>query len=446
MNFKNILLAGALAISASAFAQDKAIFQWYGFIRNFYTYDSRFSKSGGAELYNYLPLDVSLNSQGQDINAVPTGKWSSLTSRLGLDIKGYSIGDYSISAKIESDFYSGLNGVSGTATLRLRNAYMDINSAKGWRLRLGQFWHPFAEGLPDCIALESAVPFGPFQRTPQINFLWSADNKWSLNAVASWQVQYVSAGPEGASANYQKYSRTPELYAGVYYSDKGFSARLGVDMLSISPRIMNNDKVLINERLTSFMGLAYLQYKSGLFLLKAKSVLAQAGESMNMLGGYGVCAINEDGSRKYTPTLTSSSWLSLSYGKIYKASLFAGYAKCLGTMDPLLPAVEGSAYAATSAVDNTSNKSIDTGNYLCKSAYPNVNSAFRLAPTLSWNPGRFTLALEYQLTAAQYGAYTKLASTDGKITYTCVGLNGLTNDNLHWVYNHRIQIMTKFTF
>lgn len=435
MNFKKILFVGALAwLSASAFAQDKPQIQPYGFVRNYYTYDSRACKSGTAELYNYLPLDVNDNGQGQDLNAVPTAKWSSLTSRLGVDVKGYSYKDYSFSAKIEADFYSGLSGVTGTAAFRLRQAYFDITAPKGLRLRLGQAWHPLAADMPDCIALETAVPFGPFHRTPQVNLLWPASSKWSFNAVASWQVQYTSAGPEGASANYQKYSRTPELFASANYSHKGFTARLGVDMLSISPRVMTAGKLLVNERLSTFMGFAYLQYKKGLFSIKAKSLLAQAGEHMNMLGGYGVSAINEDGSWEYTPTLTSSSWLSASYGKEYKVSFFAGYLKCFGTMDELVPAEGSDSLADASA------------HWLCKSAYPNVNSAFRLAPTLSWNPGRFTLALEYQLTAAQYGAYASFTDSEGTVHKQCVNLHGLATDNLHWVCNHRIQLMTKFTF
>ena len=443
MNFKKILFVGALAcISASAFTQE---IKFYGFVRNYYTYDSRLSKSGTAELYNYLPLDRKL-SEGTDLNAIPTMKWASLTSRLGLDVKGYEYQGFKFSAKIEADFYSGLSGVTGPATFRLRQAYMDIASPKGHKFRLGQAWHPMAADIPDCIALETGVPFGPFSRSPQLSATWKLSDRFSLLTAGTWQVQYTSAGPEGASANYQKYSMIPELYAGLNYSHEGLTARLGADMLSIRPRV-KTATALIDESITTFSLFGYLQYSKGLFRLKAKSVLAQAGEHMNLFGGYGLSSINADGSREYTPTLTSSSWLSISYGKTYKASLFLGYANCLGTLEPLLPAMEGAKYAATSAYDNEAKKDLDTGNYLCKSAYPNLNSAFRIAPTLSWNVGKFfTLALEYQLTAAQYGDYVKLQSADGKISYTCVGLNGLATDNLHWVFNHRVQLMTRFKF
>lgn len=444
MNFKKILFVGALAwFSASAFAQE---IKPYGFVRNYFTYDSHLSKSGTAELYNYLPLDRNLNGAGEDLNAIPTMKWATLTSRLGLDVKGYEYKGFKFSAKIETDFYSGLSGVTGTATLRLRQAYMDILSPKGHKLRMGQAWHPLAADLPDCIALETAVPFGPFSRSPQVNASWKLSETLTLTTAGIWQVQYTSAGPEGASANYQKYSMIPEFYAGLNFSHNGFTARLGADMLSIRPRVKSGS-TLLDESITTFTLLGYLQYECNLFTLKAKSVLAQAGEHMNLFGGYGLGAINEDGSREYIPTLTSSSWLSLSYGKTLKGSLFLGYAKCLGTLDPLLSIGEGLPYAAVTAHDNEKDKDIDTGNYLCKSAYPNLNSAFRVAPTLSWNIGKFfTLALEYQLTGAQYGDYVKKTSSDGKILYTCVGLNGLATDNLHWVFNHRIQLMTRFKF
>ena len=59
---------------------------------------------------------------------------------------------------------------------------------------------------------------------------------------------------------------------------------------------------------------------------------------------------------------------------------------------------------------------------------------WRVIPTVAYNVGKFTLALEYNITAAQYG--------DG-LTYNA---RGLSTDGLHWVYNNRIQMMARFTF
>ena len=59
---------------------------------------------------------------------------------------------------------------------------------------------------------------------------------------------------------------------------------------------------------------------------------------------------------------------------------------------------------------------------------------WRIIPAVTYNIGKFTLGLEYNMTAAQYG--------DGK-SYNA---RGLSLEGLHWVYNNRIQAMVKFTF
>ena len=59
---------------------------------------------------------------------------------------------------------------------------------------------------------------------------------------------------------------------------------------------------------------------------------------------------------------------------------------------------------------------------------------WRVIPAVCYNAGKFTLGLEYNYTAAQYG--------DGK-TYTA---HGLSTEGLHTVENHRIQMLVKFTF
>ena len=43
-------------------------FKFYGFIRNYFTYDSRESVAGTGDLFNYIPKDVKLNEYGEDLN------------------------------------------------------------------------------------------------------------------------------------------------------------------------------------------------------------------------------------------------------------------------------------------------------------------------------------------------------------------------------------------
>ena len=194
----------------------------YGFIRTYFAFDTRESYAGTEELFYFIPKDRNMKD-GEDLNAVPGFRFAALTSRLGLDILGYEVGDYKFGGKFEMDFYAGLNGSTGTAQLRLRQAYVTVaNGPRFWKI--GQAWHPFAQDLPDIFSLDTAMPFGPFNRSPQVNFEWKFTEWGSLTAALLWQMQYTSTGPEGAVANYIKYSCTPEGYLGLNFKTKRASS------------------------------------------------------------------------------------------------------------------------------------------------------------------------------------------------------------------------------
>lgn len=449
---KSILVLVALLIAfAPAYAQEankeakkaevkshlKQHFKPYGFIRNYFTYDSRESISGTGDLYNYQPKDQNLNAYGDDLNATSTFRFLSLTTRVGLNIVDYKWRNTEFSGKIEADFYAGLStktnqthSVSGTAQFRLRQAYVTL----GWDslkmgkdfarvdLTIGQTWHPMAADLCDVIALASGAPFGPFNRSPQVKMDARLGKYVTLTAAGLWQMQYLSTGPEGQSAEYMLYSKTPEAYLGLSFHDKGFLMRVGADVLSIQPRHLGKDAagetIKVNDRITTASPFIYLQYKKGEFSIKAKSIFAEAGEHMNLNSGYGISKINPDGSYEYTPLRNSSSWISIVYGGKVGAQedkhpqklqgiLFAGYIHNFGTKDTLV----GSLYTPR---PNT------------------MREMWRLTPTLLYTVGKFQVGLEYEITSVQYGK----------------GLDkhGLAQNDLHWVTNHRVQLMTKYNF
>lgn len=454
---KRILICGLLAFTCMNAVQAQETknekvkehinshFKPYGFIRNYFSVDTRENVAGTGDLFNYLPKDNLWNQteaeaaasgiEREDLNAQTTMRFLSLTTRLGLDIKDYRWGKTSFGGKIEADFYAGLTGSTGTAQMRLRQAYMTLtwdslrmsgDALARINLQLGQAWHPLAADMPDVISLNTGAPFNPFSRTPQIKMDAQLGKKFTLTASALWQMQYTSTGPEGASANYIKYAYTPECYLGLsYLPNPNMLLRAGVDMLSIAPRhtgtVLNNQgqevKVKVSDRITTFSPFLYLQYKHKDFSLKAKTVFAEAGEHMNMNGGYGISRINEDGSWEYTPTRNSSSWLSLTYGKQVKGILFAGYVRNFGTKDAL----------ATNAAGDIQ------GFYFSKNSFTNMNRLWRLSPTVLFTWGKFQLGAEYEITSAQYGKNLKAS-------------NGLAEADLHWVTNHKVQIMTKFNF
>ena len=127
----------------------KQHFKPYGFVRNYFVFDSRESMSGTGDLYNYQPYDEAWNqAEGeqymtgvarQDLNAVSTFRFLSLTTRVGVNIVGYKWRNTEFGAKIEADFYTGLSTkvyhpVTGVAQFRLRQAYLTL----GWGLCAGR--------------------------------------------------------------------------------------------------------------------------------------------------------------------------------------------------------------------------------------------------------------------------------------------------------------------
>ena len=437
----------AFALAAPLFAQESAKteapvkehlqnhFKFYGFIRNYFIYDSRESVAGTGDLFNYIPKDVKLNNLGEDINAQSSFKFLALTSRVGVDVSGYYIGNVHLGAKVEADFYNGLskatagNGLpsttsmTGTAALRLRQAYATITwkdlpmgeNKANVALKLGQAWHPIAADHPQVFSLEVGAPFNPFSRSPLVQMDASLGKNLTLTAAAIWQQQYTSNGPSGSVADYIKYSCVPEMYFGINYKNGGFLGRAGVDMLSIKPRVLGADNIKVSDRITTVSPYVYMQYSKNLFTLKAKSVYASAGEHLGIMSGYAKVGELEDGSWEYAPIRNTASWVCFSYGKKWQGVLFLGYTKNLGL------------------ADGKSDDSVTAGDiYFNKNGFANLNQVYRINPEIVYNFGKLTVGLEYQYTAAQYGD-----------TYNN---KGLATENLHWVANNRVQSMVRFNF
>jgi len=422
---KIVTSIAALAVCASLGAQETSPkVGVYGFIRNYYAFDTRESVAGTEDLFFYLPKDVN-KKEDVDLNDQSSFRFAAITSRVGLNVTGYEYNGLKFGAKIETDFYNGLTGATGTAVLRLRQAYVTVGK-NGWLVTAGQAWHPIAADLPDIFSLNSGAPFGPFSRTPQVKLDYKLNETLSLTGSAIWQMQYVSAGPSGASANYIKDACTPEIYLGLNYKKSGLLLRAGVNALSIKPRA-NNGTVKVDDRITTVSPFFFGHYKNGMFSAKVKSVFAEAGEHVNLNGGYGISGLKSDGvSYEYTPTRNSSTWVSLMYGKKTQWILFGGYVKNFGTKDDLYGAKDGYAPAANL--------------YFSKNSFSNMNQMYRLTPTVIHNIGKFAIGLEYELTSVQYGDY----KTVGDVKF--IGANGLAEDNLHWITNNRIQALVKFTF
>ena len=458
---KKILLTLLTALSAlgpgvvcSAQEETPSKVKLYGFIRNYMVFDTHEVSAGTQDLYFYMPKDRKM-VDGVDQNAEPSFRMLALTTRLGLNIDGYRIGGLQVTGNIEADFYC----MSGSlATLRLRHAYVGLlwdNLELGDLLvNIGQTWHPMAADMPHVTNLETGAPFNPFNRSPQVMFHWNV-GKFTWTGGILYPMQYLPVGPASStspvwnpfmekyvprttystikSAEFNKYGMIPEVYLGVSFKSGGFLGKVGANFFSIMPRwqapaIRIVDEAakelsfdyenasMLKERLYAISPFVYLQFTKGSFQIKAKSILAQAGEHMNLLSGYAATYNWGRHTLEYTPMQDWASFLSFQAGRKFQFLCMLGYMQQLGTTKSVF------------AYDSDSLNTL----WLNTSADNKIQRAFRATPTLAYNLGKLTFSLEYNCTGAWFGEGSRNRG----------GLYG----NGHWVLNHRVEQMVKFNF
>lgn len=455
---KLVLCMAALATLMSATAQEnkndkpqKVKVTPYGFVRNYFNYDSRATYTVCGGEYNMQPLDESWNMseteaaasglERVDLNANPQAHLLALTTRIGLNLQGPDVWGAATSGKIEGDFagFSTTNNV-----FRIRHAYLKLNWAdqeanQSQELLVGQTWHPLVgEIMPEVLGMAAGAPFRPHSRTPQARFIHYFGNL-GYTVAAVYQLQYMNQGPQDNGGSWGRTNSTsfannavvPEMFVGVNYKSNGLYLQLGGDFQTIRPRTygyatgldLNDYKVDVDETVFSFTPTLYAQYTQGRFAVKARTMLAENTSHLNMLmSGYAVTAMNADGSWEYTPLRNSTSYINFAYTlgkeKRYRADLFFGYMKNLGLADANASIVAKG--------DGTAN-----ANYVyCKGNYTNINSFFRVAPSISYNLKHFNVGLEYEYNLVSYGTL----QTDGTVSAD------------RGVVGHRICALMKYNF
>ena len=410
----------------------------YGFVRNYYFYDSRQITQSNAGLSNRIPKDELWNEAGdEDLNAVSQSSFLAISTRFGLNLSGLRVLNADVTAKAEGDFC----GFSSSNTMiRLRHAYGKLQ----WQhnaLLIGQTYTPFfAEYSPEVLSHAAGSPFQPESRSPQIRYEGSVDD-WKFTAAAVWQFQYQSWGPDGKSSKYQLYAHVPEFVIGFdYKNDRGFTIGAGVDISTIRPRtqyetsytvgvikdtIWNADKSgydrieerdstiktkrLVKELFTSASPMFFIDYKNkeNTFHILFKSIYGQNVAHFNMYSGYGVSKINEDGTQEYKPLRSLTNFVDLSWGKKFRGNFFAGYMKNFGASEDFV------------------------GDIYTLDKIKNIDYLWRVSPAISYTVSKFTFGLEYELTGVGYGDN--------------VESNGSVKADRD-VLNHRASAMIKFAW
>ena len=386
---KIVLMMLFVAVAVSGMAQKKGFeYKIYGQVRADLFYNSRANEESVDGLFYNYPKDYNYDAAGEDLNAQAQGNMYMLYSRLGIDLKGPKLGDATTSAKIEFDFRG-----SGTtlSLIRLRHAYLNLNWGSS-SLLVGQTWNPlYGDVAPQILNLNMGAPFQPFGRAPQVRYRYNAAGI-QVTAAALWQSQYLSNGPDGKSNKYIKNSLVPEFYFGVDHKTSNFIVGAGVDVLSLVPRTqatVDGNVYKVSERITTVSGEVHVKYTSPLWYVAAKSVLGSNLTQVSMVGGYGVKAVDTTtGEQQYSPNRNSSSWVNVVYGKKWKAGIFAGYMKNLGT-------------------DDAVSKMYGTGT--------NVDQLLSGSVELTYNLPHWKIGVEYNHTKAWYGS---LNGENGKIVDT----------------------------
>ena len=422
---KRLFVVAAMLLSAGAmFAQDTIVAQVvsedelfgqpknggkvtlkpYGFVRDYLYYDSRQTFNTNSGLFVQIPKDELYDptDSSYDLNGESESNFLAITTRLGLNMSGVRALNADVTAKIEADF-CGFTG--NNFMIRLRQAYYKMQ----WRnkkhsLLMGQSWHPMTGDLPEVLALASGSPFQPFSRSPQLRYDFKLANV-NFTYAALWQFQYKTTGPTGYDP---KFNKIPEMFLGFDYSINGFKIGYGLDILSVVPRttatvkyevavrdefgnpVIENDqlkletkekKVRVDERLTTFSPMLYLNYSKNKFSLKAKGLLAENTSHLSMYNGFGVSDIDDEYNQEYTPIRSLTGWVNLCYGSKLKANLFGGFSKNLGSKDEL---AEGNQIFARNSVKN-------------------IDYMWRICPAISYTVSGVTFGLEYELTNVGYG-------------------------------------------
>ena len=412
---KKTFICGLLALCCmGGYAQDKAVkAELYGFVRNYFTYDSRSCVQSNEGLFNMLPNDINPGQNGEDLNAIPSVRFLSMTTRLGLNVAGPEIFGAKSTAKIESDF---CGASSSTAfNLRIRQAYTKL----AWEhsdLLVGQAWHPMSGDLmPEVFSLATGAPFNPFNRSPQVRYNYAPTKGLQFTASAIYQFQYGSGGLDGKTSNtYSRNALVPELFVGMAAKNKILTGGWGVNASTIAPRVKAVD-MLVHERLVSLSAMVFGSLKVDDLSVRAKAVYGQNTSHMMQPTGFGIVETFDNGVNNYEPMEMGSTWITMMYGKKLRYGFFAGWLKNYGH--------DGKKFTSLVVRNNTG-----------------LDEAYRFSPIITYKVQNMQIGLEYEHTAAAYGKYF-VHEND----YSNQVTNG-TVTNTHWVANNRICMMLKYDF
>lgn len=333
---KATLLILSCALGLSVLAQDTAKVEkpwkltWSGFVNPHFYADTRQVVGGREDMMLFYPEPVSMDANGEDLNASPSLNLLSITARLALGVSGPDFLGAKTRGYIEGDFTGSTN--ESNNDLRLRHAYINMNWGQR-ELLIGQFWYAMTvpEIMPGTCPLNMGSPFHPYARYNQARYVEHM-GRFDLIGAAQFQTDNKSQGPIGSSTTYLRNSCVPEINLMLRYNGDRLMLGGAANLLVLKPRESvtqpNGNVYKTDQRFSSLSYTLFGRYNGNGWSLKAQTLINDNLYESATMGGYYETPVNIDGSLdyEYANHNWTTLWMDLSRTKgKWRPGLFAGY-------------------------------------------------------------------------------------------------------------------------
>ena len=382
-------------------------FNFYGFIRTDYIFDTRKSAQVREDNLNLYPLDKNLDINGQDLNSTEASNILSIVSRVGLKVKGPDVWGAKMTGTLEGDFFG--NTEASIGLVRLRHAYINMDWSK-ISLLVGQTWYPafIPEVFPGVANFNTGILFNPFGWASQIRVKQNFTKELSLTATIYKEREFTTATAAGGTQNSASInSALPTFHAQFQFKNTNWFAGIGAEYKSLQPlteyKPTPNTTAKTTEKVNSSSFLGFLKYTNDTFSIKAYGITGGNLNNFVMLGGFAGYT-NSMQPEKYEPTKTSSVWVNLaSNNKKIAPALFFGYTKNEGNGKNGLAADETVKYY----MRGVSNSRI-------------VDNVWRVSGRVDFKRNNFKVTPELEYTAATWGDLDTKANGKAGLNKTAV--------------------------
>jgi len=372
-----------------------------GFVRAEYYLDSRETVGAVDDLFGFFPENEKKNTgDGKDQNEVVRQNLSTQATRFNALFTGPDALNAKSSAFFEYDFSGGAatqatTGATNSVGLRLRHAWAKL-AWKKTEILIGKTWNPLAETVfPSVVGLHTGIPFRPFGRADQLRVTLKPSAEINILLATVFQSEHKSfVYSDGtintgiSNANDTRSNPIPDLHAQLHYKNKNLFAGIATEYKVVRPATQTtgtSGTYNTDETVASYALSAFADYKQKLLNIKGSTIYGQNLSELFQQGGYAVKTYDATtGARTYSASNSVSGWLNATYGNKVVVGLFGGYQKNLGFNDNILASTAGGASA-----------------FLGR--WQNVDHIYRVAPSLTYNLGRWKFQGELDYNVAAYG-------------------------------------------